>query len=71
MTAYSKQHERQFNLGAWIAWHSAALTRVKKMPKFEKFAEIRKKIEPQSWEQQLEIIKGINKSLGGKDLTYG
>jgi hypothetical protein len=71
MTAYSKRQEHQFKLGAWVAWNTAALSRMKKMPAFEKFADIHKKTEPQSWERQLKIIKGINKSLGGKDLTNG
>ena len=71
MDAYTKKQEQLYLFGAWVSWHTAALTRVKKMPKFEKFANFKKKLQPQNWEQQLNIIKTLNKAMGGKDLTHG
>ena len=71
MEAYSKQQEHLYRFGAWVAWHTSALARVKKMPNFETFANFKKRLKPQTWEQQLGIIKSLNQAMGGKDLTNG
>jgi len=71
MRGYSRQQERLWHLQAWAVWHSEALARTKRLPRFEKFANIKKEIKYQTWQEQLKLIKAINKGVGGKDLTNG
>ena len=35
LQAHSERLDREHRQGAWIAWHTAALGRVKRMPKLE------------------------------------
>lgn len=46
---------------AWLAWHTAALGRVKKMPKLEKLiSEPKKSLGRKSWQDQLAIAMAWN-----------
>lgn len=48
MKAARIKTERQYVLAMSAAWHTAALGRIKRMPKFEKFVSPKKQAAPQS-----------------------
>lgn len=56
--------DREHNDRAWLAWHIAALTRTKKMPKLQKL-QVRVRRKPQTGEQMLQIAKMLTVALGG------
>lgn len=50
---------------AWLAWHVAALSRTKKLPKLESlFAKTRRR-KDQTPEQMLSMIRTLNAAFGG------
>lgn len=58
--------EREHNDRAWLAWHIAALSRIKRMPKLDRMMLRPTKEKPQTWEQQLQIVMQLNAAFGGK-----
>jgi hypothetical protein len=56
----------QSNL-AWLAWHSAALSRAKKLPALEKLLpkQKRRRSRPQSADEQLRLVKLMHVWFGG------
>lgn len=67
MTAKVRGREYEHNEFAWVAWHVAALQRVKKLPKLEKFLSKRKKRERQTSKQMRKIIEMHHALHGGVD----
>lgn len=63
--AAARRLEREHNDRAWLAWHVAALTRVKKMPKLQSLTVKRRRRRPQTWQEQLAICKMITAYHGG------
>lgn len=65
--ATTQRLEREHNERMSLAWHVAALSRTKKLPKLQTMlARSTVKRAPQSWQQQLEIAKMWTAVLGGK-----
>ena len=65
--ARAKALEREHNERAWLAWHIAALTRAKKLPKLETLMHRRRGVATkQTPEQMLGIVKMLNAAFGGK-----
>ena len=57
---------QEFRLAAWTAWHTAALTRVKRMPALESILSDKPK-QTQTWEEQLTMVKALNLVFGQKE----
>lgn len=54
--AAAKRVEREHNSRAWLAWHIAAMQRMKRIPDLKKLT-VRDTTRPrQTWRQQLEIM---------------
>ncbi|MBN8959330.1 MAG: phage tail assembly chaperone, partial [Rhizobiales bacterium] len=64
LDARSAASEREHNERAWLAWHIAALSRAKVMPKIDKLM-AKPKPTLQTWEQQLAIVRQLNAAFGG------
>jgi hypothetical protein len=56
--------DREHKARAWLAWHVAALMRVKKLPRLERIAG-RSPTRPQTPDEMLAIIKMLNAAYGG------
>jgi hypothetical protein len=54
--AAAKRWEREHNARVWLAWHTAALSRIKKMPDIKKMILTNTDRPRQSWQQQLAIF---------------
>lgn len=60
---------REHNERAWHAWHTAALYRMKKMPKLDSLLQKERKPKPrQTWQEQLEIARMWHEALKGKNI---
>lgn len=57
--------EREHNDRAWLAWNTAALHRVKKMPKLQSLQIKRRSRRPQTWQEQKQVLKLITAAYGG------
>lgn len=57
---------------AWLAHTIAVLARVKKLPKLKALLGARgRKARPQTWQEQLNIVRMMNTMLGGDVKTRG
>jgi hypothetical protein len=59
------------NQNAWLAWHTAALTRCKEMPELEKLFIDEKDLEPkkeQTTDQMIAMVRLINAAWGGEEV---
>lgn len=63
--AFQFKADQTFQYSGWIAWHTAALTRMKKMPPLKKFLTVKK---PQTTQDQLKMVEALNMKFKGKDL---
>ena len=68
--AFLQKQKAEYSKLAWVAWHTAAFQRAKKMPNLSKIITSinpapRKK---QSWQEQLKFVEMLNKHFGGNDL---
>lgn len=54
--AAAKKFEREHNARVWLAWHTAALQRMKKLPDIKKMMLSNSSRPRQSWRQQLQIM---------------
>lgn len=54
--AAAKRFEREHNARVWLAWHIAAMQRMKKMPDIKKMFLNNASRPRQSWQQQLQIM---------------
>lgn len=54
--AAAKKFEREHNAHAWLAWHIAALSRMKKLPDVKKLYLNNSSRPRQTWRQQLQIM---------------
>lgn len=52
-----------------LAWHIAALPRLKRFPKLEKLLKRRRPSKPQTWEQMKTIAMMLNAAHGGEFRT--
>lgn len=59
------QADREHNKLAWLAWHVAALSRAKKLPKLEALFVKTRRQTVQSPEQMLTMIRALNAAFGG------
>lgn len=51
---------------AWLAWHVAALGRVRRLPKLAAMQKTRRRATgTQDWQQQIGVIRMINAAFGG------
>lgn len=63
-----RRAEREHNDRAWLAWHTAAFSRVARLkPADLKKVQVRRaaRREPQTWQQQLDIAKMWTAAFGG------
>lgn len=63
--AYNERIIDEHNERAWLAWHTAGLSRTKKMPRLESMLAKKPTGRPK-WEEQLEGLKRWVKATGGK-----
>lgn len=65
LDGFSKRLTREYNERAWLAWHVAALSRTKQLPKLEKMLAGR---EPRrkSWQEQLAAVISYDKRINGR-----
>lgn len=56
-----------YNDRAWVAYHVAMLTRMKKLPQYSRLIYKTPK-KPQAWQEQMKIVEFLNELYGGKDL---
>lgn len=61
----ARRLRREHNNRAWLAWHAAALTRVKQMPKLESLMSVDRPEQSQTWEDMLAVVKSIHVAAGG------
>ncbi len=54
--ATAKRFEREHNARAWLAWHIAAMQRMKKLPNFKNLMLKNTSKPRQTWRQQLVIM---------------
>lgn len=54
--AAAKRFEREHNARVWLAWHTAALSRMKKLPDMKKMFLTNTDKPRQTWQQQLAIF---------------
>ena len=73
--AAAKKWERDHNGRVWLAWHTAALMRVKKLPDIKQMMLKRTSRPRQHWRQQLDIMTKWaeihNAAIKAKELTDG
>lgn len=51
---------------AWLAWHIVALDRSKRLPPLKSLlGPSKQEKQPQTWQQQLTIVKQLNAAFGG------
>ena len=75
MEAAAKRFEREHNGRVWLAWHIAALMRVKKLPDIKQMMLQRSSRPRQTWQQQLAIVtkwaEWHNAALAAKEQADG
>jgi hypothetical protein len=54
--AAARRFEREHNGRVWLAWHIAALQRMKKLPNLKKMMVDNTRRPRQSWQQQLSVF---------------
>lgn len=54
--AAAKRYERDYNARVWLAWHVAALSRMKKLPDIKKMFMSQTSKPRQNWRQQLQVM---------------
>jgi hypothetical protein len=54
--AAAARHEREHNERAWLAWHTAAFHRTKKMPQLRDIQTKHTARKRQSWREQWEVM---------------
>lgn len=60
LEATSRRQDAEHNARAWLAWNTAALGRVRKLPKLSTLTiKPRRRRRPQTWQEQLAIAKLI------------
>lgn len=64
MEAARNRMDREARDAAWLAWHVAALTRAKKLPRFDQFLPSKKKEQAETWQEQLMAWKSYVKQKG-------
>ena len=68
----AQQLRREHRDRAWLAWTTAALVRVKKMPKLEKVVgkdgqkQVRKKVERRPWQELFSMAQMWTVASGGQ-----
>lgn len=66
----SRTLRREHNNLMWLAWHVAALQRTKRLPPLKRML-AREKPRAQSWQEQLEIMRGFASAHNAKLERYG
>jgi hypothetical protein len=59
---------REHNESAWHAYHVAAMSRAKKIPKLEKLLIREQARKPQTWQEMRSMVRVMNAMFGGRDL---
>ena len=62
---------REHNERAWLAWHVAQLSRMKKMPALKRLLAKQPVRARQTWKEQLEIMEAWGAATQKKELTDG
>lgn len=57
---------REYNDRAWLAWHTAALPNMKRMPSLRDLLHKEKPLRRQTWEEQLAIARQWNAKVNRK-----
>ena len=71
MTHHEAAQRRSFeqqNRAIFLAWHTVALDRQKRLPPFKKLlvGPERKEKKPQTWQEQAAIARQLNAAFGGR-----
>jgi hypothetical protein len=75
--AAARRWEREHNARVWLAWHVAALSRVKKMPDLKRMLKTNTSKPRQTWRQQMAIMgewsakHNAKVARGQKEMTDG
>lgn len=66
--SFVRRQKGKYQYGVWIAWHAAAMGRMRRMPSLGKvLRSILTGDQKQSVEEALEVARSINSLVGGKD----
>ncbi len=58
----------EHNDRAWLAWHIAFLSRMKKIPSLSRLKVHVPARRRQSWQEQMKVVRALNAALGGKEI---
>lgn len=65
MTAATYRLQNEHNGRVWLAWNTAALSRARQLPSLNSLLVRRQSAEPQTWQEQLQIVRMITAAHNG------